>query len=387
MKICKHDEDCGGCVHQGIPYETQLQIKENSVLELLEEKGVDYQSLLPIVPSPSQYRYRNKMEYTFGDLVKDGEITLGMHKKRHFMSIVTVDACQLVHEDFNKVLSAVLQFVRERNYSFYHKRSHEGLLRHLIVRRGERTGELLINLVTSTEKGFDEAAFVELLLSLPLEHKVVGILRTLNDNVADAVNCEELKTLWGREYYMEKIMGLDFRVSAFSFFQTNVEAAERLYTYALSLIDDLKGKVVFDLFCGTGTITQTLAQSAKQVVGIELVEEATEAAKVNAALNHLDNCTFISGDVFKVLEHVEEKPDVIVVDPPRMGISDKALEKILSYGVKEILYISCNPKTLAMNLASMQTQGYKVNSIKPFDNFANTKHVEAVCLLTITEID
>lgn len=383
MEICKHSEFCGGCLYQGTPYEEQLKIKESEVLALLEKKNVECEQILPIQPAPCQYRYRNKMEYTFGDMEKNGPMTLGMHRKRKFMSIVTVDECQLVHEDFNKVLRATLDFCAERGYTFYHKKSHKGMMRHLIVRRGVHTNELLVNVVTSTEPGFDEASYVNILKKLDLDHNLVGVLRTFNDNIADAVNCEKLKILDGRDYYMEKIMGLEFKVSAFSFFQTNVEAVENLYSYAVSLIDDFKGKVAFDLFCGTGTITQTLAQTAKMAIGVELVEEAVEAAKANAALNGLDNCKFIAGDVFEVLETVSEKPDVIVVDPPRMGISPKALDKIISYGVNQIVYVSCNPKTLVDNLYYLQYYGYRVKSLKPFDNFPNTKHCECVVLLSL----
>ena len=266
------------------------------------------------------------MEYTFGDLVKDGPLCLGMHKIRNFMSIVTVDSCQLVDEDFNRILRYTLDFAAERGYRHYHKRSHTGLLRNLIVRKGMRTGELLINLVTATaERGaadFDEKGWTEGLLSLNLSNKIVGILRTFNDSPADSVVCESMKILYGRDYYMEKLLGLDFKVSAFSFFQTNVEAVERLYTEALELIDDFSGKIVFDLYCGTGTISQILALKAKEVLGVELVEEAVDAARENARLNGLDNCRFIAGDVFKVLKEEETRPDVIVVDPPRAAIAE-----------------------------------------------------------------
>ena len=328
---------------------------------LISKKEIKVGEYLGIQGSPAQYRYRNKMEYTFGDTVKDGPLCLGMHRKKHFMSIVTVDECQLVPEDFNRILSAVLEFCQEKGYSFYHKKSHEGLLRHLIIRYGVRT---------------------EMITALELDNRVVGVLRTINDRLADAVYCEELKVLWGRDYYMEKIMGLDFKVSAFSFFQTNVEAAARLYTEAIDLIDDFEDKNVFDLYCGTGTITQALALKAKTVTGVELVSEAVEAAKENAKLNGLDNCSFIAGDVFEVLEKLEQKPDVIVVDPPRVGIHPKALDKILGYGVKQIVYISCNPKSLTDNLMYIQGNGYEVKKIKAFDNFPMTKHVESVVLLT-----
>ncbi len=384
--LCRDHEVCGGCVYQGVPYEEQLANKYGEVKGLLEKKGISTEKLLPIEPAPNRFAYRNKMEYTFGDLEKNGPTTLGMHKKRHFMSIITVDQCQLVHDDFNVVLRGVLDFVNERGYSHYHKKKHTGLMRHLIVRRGVRTGELLVNICTSSEgegedsakasEPFDEKAFVDMILNLPLENKVVGILRTINDRLADAVYCDELRVLYGREYYNEEIMGLKFKVSAFSFFQTNVDAVERLYTYAIDLIDDFENKKAFDLYCGTGTITQVLARKASEVVGIELVEEAVEAAKAAAADNGLDNCRFIAGDCFKVLDSIDDKPEVIVVDPPRVGMSTDAMDKIISYGVDQIVYISCNPKTLVENLYYMDYYGYKTVSIKPFDNFPGFKYVD-----------
>lgn len=381
MEICRHNENCGGCIYQEMPYQEQVILKGKEVLRLLDEKKIDYGKYLGIEGSPKRTAYRNKMEYTFGDEVKNGEMTLGMHKKGRFMSIVTVDECQLVDPDFNEILKAVLNFCQEKGYSYYHKKSHLGLMRNLIVRKGERTGELLINAVTSSQSEFDGAGFTELLLSLPLQNKIVGILHTINDRVADFVYCDRLDVLWGRDYYMEEIMTLKFKVSAFSFFQTNILAVEKLYTEALALIKDLDGKTVFDLYCGTGTITQTLALRAKKAIGVEIVEEAVAAARENAKLNGLDNCEFIAGDVLEVLDHLEDKPDVIVVDPPRVGIHPKALEKILSYGVKQIIYISCNPKSLVENLSFAQYYGYQTVSVKVFDNFPNTKHIESVVLL------
>ena len=383
FNICQHDEFCGGCIYQGVSYEEQLAVKESEVKKIFEERNIqpDIFDGIEGCPEEQRYRYRNKMEYTFGDFAKDGPICLGMHKKKNFMSIVTVDHCQLVHEDFNKILRFSLDFAVEMGYKHYHKKSHTGLLRHLIVRKGVRTGELLVNIVTSREEGFDEEAYVDGLLKLPLANKIAGILRTFNDNIADKVTCEELKTLWGKDYYMENILGLQFKVSAFSFFQTNVEAVERLYSEALALVDDFAGKSVFDLYCGTGTISQILALKAKEVLGIEIVEEAVEAAKENAKLNGLENCRFIAGDVFEVLKTREEKPDVIVVDPPRVGMSTKAVDKIVSYGVNQIIYVSCNPKTLAVNLQQFVYEGYAVRYAKCFDNFPGTKHTECICLL------
>lgn len=395
VSLCRDRESCGGCAYQGVPYEEQLRIKSDQVAGLLSAKSIRCGRLLDIEPAPSAYAYRNKMEYTFGDMEKDGPTTLGMHKKGHFMSIVTVDECQLVHEDFNRILRGTLKFVKERGYSHYHKKRHTGLMRNLIVRRGVRTGELLVNIVTAsdaagtresregaTAEQFDECGYVEMIKNLPLENKVTGILRTINDRPADAVYCDELRILDGRDYYDEEVMGLRFRVSAFSFFQTNVEAVENIYTYALNLIDDFSNKTVFDLYCGTGTITQVLARKAKEVIGVEIVEDAVDAAKQAAELNGLSNCRFIAGDCFEVLRMIDVRPEVIVVDPPRVGISNDALEKIVGYGVDQIVYISCNPKSLADNLYYMQYYGYEVISVKPFDNFPGTKHVECAALLS-----
>jgi 23S rRNA (uracil1939-C5)-methyltransferase len=381
LELCKHRGECGGCIYQGILYQEQMEMKAKEVLRLLKEKEVTYERFLGIEGSPRQFGYRNKMEYTFGNEVKDGEMTLGLHKQGRFMSIVTTDECQLVDPDFNRVLRATLDFCKDKGYPFYHKKTHKGLLRYLVLRKGEHTKELLVNIVTSTEMEFDSEGFVSMVRALPLDNQVVGILHTKDDSLSDAVSCDKLEILYGRDYYNEEIIGLKFRVGAFSFFQPNVLAIEKLYTEALTLIPNLDGKVVFDLYSGTGTITQALAQRAKKAIGIEIVEEAVESAKENAKLNGLDNCEFIAGDVLKVLDHVSDKPDVIVVDPPRSGIQPKALQKILAYGVEQILYISCNPKTMADNLATAMLIGYKVVSIKVFDNFPNTKHIETVVLL------
>lgn len=381
LDICKHARDCGGCLYQGIDYEEQRNLKGKEVLRLMKQKGISTDIFRGIEGSPQLYRYRNKMEYTFGDEVKGGPMTLGMHKRGQFMSVVTVDECQLVDEDFNRILRAVLDFAGQRGYSFYHKKNHHGLLRHLILRKGQHTDQLLINLVTTTQETFDDEAFLQLIRQLPLANRVVGVLHTYNDRMADAVYCDRMEILAGRDYYDETILGLKFRVSAFSFFQTNVLAVERLYAEAISLIDRVEGKTVFDLYCGTGTITQRLALSAKEAIGVEIVEEAVETARKSAAENGLSNCRFIAGDVLQVLDELTEKPDVIVVDPPRAGIHPKAMQKILNYGVEQIVYISCNPKTLMENLDMAGLSGYEVSYLKAYDNFAFSKHIECVAVL------
>ena len=380
-EICPSFVRCGGCTYLGIDYKDQLEIKRTEVLKCLENEGVNTSIFIGIEPSPCMFSYRNKMEYTFGNEVKNGPTILGLHARKSFISIVSADECRLVPEDFNRVVKATLEFVLEKSYTHYNKKSHEGFLRSLIIRRGVRTNELLVNIVTSSQDVFDSENDVKRILSCVADSNVVGILHTINDNRADAVVADDIRVLYGHPYYNEEILGLKFRVGAFSFFQTNVEAAERLYKDAISLINSLEGKTVFDLYCGTGTITQAMALKAKKAIGIEIVEEAVETARASSKLNGLDNCRFIVGDVGKVLDELEELPDVITVDPPRAGILPKALLKILSYGVDQIIYISCNPKTMAANLRTAQLSGYEIIQLKAYDNFTFTKHTECIALL------
>ena len=381
MQICPQHELCGGCYYQGTPYEEQIEKKDSLVKRFIEDNNIRTEEYHDIVPSPKIMGYRNKMEYTFGNLEIDDELSLGMHVRKRYMSIVTVPECMLVDNDFNIVLSGVLAFCQDKEYSFYHKKTHSGLLRNLVVRKGERTKELLVNIITSSQESFDEKEFIQMLLSLDLDNTIVGIIHTIYDGRADIVACDEMRLLWGRDYYTEMILGLEFKVTAFSFFQTNISAVERLYKDALKLIPDLEGKTVFDLYCGTGTISQALALKAKEVVGIEIIPEAAAAAEINAEINGLTNIRFIAGDVLEALDLTEAKPDIITIDPPRAGIYPKSLKKIIEYNVKEMVYISCNPKTLVYDLLALQNAGYKVKSIRSYDNFPYTKHVETIVLL------
>ncbi len=395
MDKCIHDDFCGGCVYQGVAYEKQLLEKENEVRELFLKENLNPCHFESIEGCPEAFRtgYRNKMEYTFGDMEKDGPLCLGMHQRGRFMSVVTVDECLLVDEDFNKILSYTLEFCKTKGYPKYHKKSHRGMLRNLILRKGNRTGEILVNIVTSSqgehdEHGagdarFDAGAWASGMLNLPVNNKIVGIMHTINDNIADAVKCDELRLLFGRDHYFELIGGLKFKVHEFAFFQTNVEAVERLYTEAMALIPDFSGKEVFDLYCGTGTISQLAALAARHVLGVELVKESVDSAVENAEINQLSNCDFICGDVFKVLQNsTEKRPDVIFLDPPRVGISTEAVSKIASYSVKRIVYISCNPKSLVKNLVQFRELGYEITYVKPFDNFPMTRHIECLVLMT-----
>ena len=385
-ETCRHFRECGGCSILSIPYGKQLEIKENQVMELFKAQNLTGFEYLGIQGSPSQTKYRNKMEFTFGDEVKDGPLSLGMHKTGRFIDIITVDDCRLVDSDFIEILTKTRDFFEEKEIPYYRSFSHQGYLRHLVIRKGENTGELMINIVTSSQIDFDMDQYVELLKSLKLNNEIVSILHTINDGLADAVKCDELRVLYGRDYFNEEVLGLKFKVSPFSFFQTNTKGAEMLYEIARDFAGNSgDGKVVFDLYSGTGTIGQLMAKTARKVYGIELVEEAVEAANQNAKLNGLDNCEFIAGDVAKVVSNLPEKADLIIVDPPRAGIMGNGVKDISEFGAKEIVYVSCNPKSLVENLVEFEERGYKIEKVKLMDMFPNTPHVECVVLMSRVE--
>lgn len=388
---CPHFGECGGCTYLSLPYEEQLKIKEAQVRGMMEEAIGDKceYEWLGIKGSPVQAEYRNKMEFSFGDAYKGGPLALGQHKRGSFYDILTVTECQIVDEDFRAILKATAEFFGEKGLPFFHKMTHVGYLRHLLVRKAVKTQEILVDLVTTTQMENDADVLNEwkdVLCALPLKGELKGVLRTKNDSLADVVQNEGTEILYGQDYFYEELLGLRFKISPFSFFQTNSLGAEVLYETAREFIlsgnaDLLREKTVYDLYSGTGTIAQMLAAVSKEVVGVEIIEEAVEAAKENAALNGLDNCKFLAGDVLKVLDTIEEKPNYIVLDPPRDGIHPKAIEKIINYGVENMIYISCKPTSLARDLEIFLERGYEVKQICCVDMFPNTVHVETVCLL------
>ncbi len=468
---CPHFAGCGGCSYQTLPYEEQLRLKERQVLNLLRDVVPDAEERFEgIRPSPRQSGYRNKMEFTFGDEYKGGPLTLGMHRRGSFYDIVSVEECRIVDEDFRRIRTATQEYFRASGTPYYRRMRQEGYLRHLLVRKGARTGEILADLVTTTQPCLPQeeadasaadsdrpsrstgsaalepfpfeseeallAGWRECLLSLELEGHLAGILHTRNDSLGDVIRDEGTDLLYGRDSFREEILGLTFRITPFSFFQTNSRGAEVLYETAREFVEDgapaavregadsagrhgvlpeaedkdgtaaspedgcgaaarardgqetaefpdgaLFGKVVFDLYSGTGTIAQVLAPAVKKVVGVEIVEEAVEAARENAEANHLTNCEFLAGDVLTVLDKVSERPDVIVLDPPRDGVHPRALPKILGYGAERMLYISCKPTSLARDLAVMTKFGYHAERLACVDLFPGTVHVETVVLL------
>ena len=398
---CIHAGECGGCTYQTLPYEEQLAMKASQVKKLIDDvivpENTDYE-FLGIKASPRQQEYRNKMEFSFGDAYKGGPLALGMHKRGSFYDIVDVPECRIVDDDFHTVLTVTLDYFKERNLPYYHKLRHTGYLRHLLVRKAVKTGEILVDLVTTTQiaEGGEAALLAgwkDVLCAAAYQGTLTGVLHTRNDSVADTVTNEGTDVLFGQDHFYEELLGLRFQITPFSFFQTNSLGAEVLYETAREFIGDAlpsgtdadvaeHGKVVFDLYSGTGTIAQMLAPVAKKVIGVEIIPEAVEAAKENARLNSLTNCEFIAGDVLKVIDEIEEKPDYIVLDPPRDGIHPKALEKIIRYGVPQMVYISCKPTSLARDLEVLQARGYEVKKVCCVDMFPATVHVETVVLLS-----
>ena len=395
---CVHYGVCGGCTFQSLPYEEQLSMKEQQVKDLIDavitEENKDYE-FLPIKASPRSKAYRNKMEFSFGDEYKDGPLALGMHRRGSFYDIVNVGECQIVDEDFRRVLNTTLEYFKEKQISFYHKLRHTGYLRHFLVRKAVKTGEILVDLVTTTQTdglGAETEStlldgWVKVLCAETYDGVLKGILHTKNDSVADTIKNEGTDILSGQDFFYEELLGLKFKITPFSFFQTNSLGAEVLYQTAREFIgdalDDEASQTVFDLYSGTGTISQILSPVAKKVIGVEIVEEAVVAARENAALNGLTNCKFIAGDVLKVIDTIEEKPDYIVLDPPRDGIHPKALEKIIRYNVPQMVYISCKPTSLARDLEVLQARGYKVKKVQCVDMFPSTGNVETVVKLSL----
>ena len=434
---CPHFGICGGCTYQNVAYEDQLKLKAECVRKLItaadafdppckNAAGNANNIFEGIFPSSVTCAYRNKMEYTFGDEYKGGPLALGLHKKGSFYDVVNTDGCSIVHEDFNMIRSAVRDFFAgyysRGEVDYHHRRSHDGYLRHLLLRRSVSTGRILAALITTTADkspalAGDEAAeqdliteFSEMLKSLKLEGRIAGAFHVYNNSLSDVVQSDETILLFGEDHITEEILGLKFRISLFSFFQTNSKGAEVLYSkareYAIgqgtgvqsaqcgdaavsagdrSAVPAASLPVIYDLYCGTGTITQLMSSAASRAIGIEIVEEAVEAAKKNAVMNGISNTQFIAGDVMKVLcgeigENLPH-PDLIILDPPREGVHPKALAKILSFGVQNIIYISCKPTSLAAELETFKAAGYRIQKYACVDMFPGTVHVETVCLL------
>ena len=386
MNKCKHFGRCGGCSYLDIPYAQELAKKEAALHEILGPHG----SLLEgITPAPSQKGYRNKMEFAFGDEGKDGLLALGIRKRRSFYEVATVEDCELIPNDFREIALHVQAYFRKTSEAFFHRKRHTGNLRHLVLRRGEFTGQILICLSTTSNLKAELPPLITQLLELSLDGKIVGILHSINDGVADTVKDDNVCVLWGQDHFLERICGLDFIISAFSFFQTNSAGAEVLYRLVRDMSACATPRLAYDLYCGTGTIAQVLSPGFEKVIGIELNPDAIKSAQENGRLNGIINCEFIAGDVLKVLENGHDTtgnfqtamPDIVVVDPPRNGLHPKALTKLIALSPPNLIYVACKPESVARDMAVFIETGYWPIRIAGVDMFPRTPHVEAVVLL------
>ena len=363
-----------------LPYERQLEEKQRQVREALERYGgFELPPVRDIVPAELQWRYRNKLEYSFGE-TEAGELLLGFHKPGRWNEIEDVTEDVLASEEIDAVRNAAREWAREEGLSAWDRRSGIGFLRNLVIREGRRSGQLQARLVTS-EGDFRAESFAAAL-------GADSVLWTQTGGVAETTRDGKTVLLQGEEWIEETLCGLRFRISHEAFFQTNTEMAERLYAEAADAAALTGGERVYDLFCGIGTIGLSMAGNARELWGIEIVEQAIVDAQRNAALNGISNAHFMAGDVRTEMRPLIEragKPDVLIVDPPRAGLSQKIVRRILETEPKRIIYVSCNPTTLAPNARQLAEAGYTLDRVTPVDMFPQTPHIEAVALLTRRE--
>ena len=376
---CAHFGACGGCRWQDLTYDLQLGHKSQQVADAIQRiGGFENFALEPIEPAVEQFRYRNKMEYAWTDTPAGP--SLGFHRAGRWEEVIALDECLIASERGNAVRRAFVQWAREVGHLAWDQRANTGQLRHLVVREGRRSGQILCVLVTGAIE-LKKVERLEQLVSAP-ELGVVGVLHAINDGVAETTQGIPAVKLFGRVQFEEELGGLTLSVSAGAFLQTNTEMADVLYRDAIAQAALTGDEIVWDLYCGTGSIGLALAGSARRVIGIEIVEEAVDRARENALANGIGNATFVCADASKaprdLIADGIPKPDVVVLDPPRAGITPKALRRVLELQVPRIVYVSCNPTTLAGNAQVICEDGYTLERVKPFDLFPHTPHVECV---------
>jgi 23S rRNA (uracil1939-C5)-methyltransferase len=368
--------DHPGAPWQVLPYERQLEIKAEQVDDALRRIGrLDGFELEPIAPAVQQWRYRNKLEYSFG-AGEAGELVCGFHAPGRFDRIVAVDDCKLASERGNEVREQAVAWCRKQGLGAWDRRAQRGFLRNLVVREGRRTGQFQVRLVTSPGK-LDVDSLIEAV-------DCDGLFWTRTAGLGETTQGGETMLLSGGPQLHERVGELEFLVSPDAFFQTNTEMAERLYLAAADLAALRGHERVFDLYCGIGTIGVALATRAREVIGVELVEAAVADAIANARLNDVQNAAFYAGDIRLAMRELVERhgrPDVAVIDPPRSGLSQKVVRRIIEAAPKRIVYVSCNPTTLAPNAAQLVEAGYRLERVQPVDMFPQTPHIECVALL------
>ena len=377
---CAHYPACGGCRFQDLAYEAQIEAKAEQVRNALVRLGaIEEPPLDPILPAESAFHYRNKLEYSFTQY-PDGP-TLGFHKAGRWDEVLEVERCWLTTDLGNAIRNAVREWAREERLEAYDQEAQTGYLRHLVVREGRNTGQALVQLVTAKGERFDTGYFVEVLRRFP---EVRSIHWAVNDTPAEVTNLPT-RLLWGEEAIEEALCGLRFRVRPNAFLQTNTAMAERLYALVGEYAGLAGGETVWDLYCGIGTIGLLLAGGALTVWGVEASEESVACALENAELNGISNAAFFAGEVGEAVAELRDRagpPDVVVVDPPRAGLSGKALRQVGRLEAPRLVYVSCNPTTLAGNVKTLAADwGYTLERACPVDMFPHTPHVETVALL------
>jgi 23S rRNA (uracil1939-C5)-methyltransferase len=377
---CSHYPACGGCRFQDLAYEAQTAAKEMQVADALRRLGgVDEPPLEPILPAVERFHYRNKLEYSFAP-GPEGAL-LGFHKAGRWDEVLDVERCWLTTDLGNAIREAVRAWAREEDLPAYDQAEGTGYLRHLVVREGRNTGQALVELVTAPGERFERGYLVEALRRFP---EVRSIHWAVNDTPAEVTNLPTT-LLWGDEAIEEELLGLRFRVRPNAFLQTNTAMAERLYELALEAAGLTGEETVYDLYCGIGTIGLVMAAQALTVWGVEVSEESVACALENAELNGIGNAAFFAGNVGQALEELRDRagpPDVVVVDPPRAGLAGKALKRVGETGAPRLVYVSCNPTTLAGDVKRLAADyGYRLERARPVDMFPHTPHVETVALL------
>lgn len=388
---CKYFQHCGGCKWQNLTYEKQLQYKGSQVVESLQRiGGIKKVPIEPIIAADPIFAYRNKMEFSFSqrrwltpeelnDKTISMQFALGLHVPGTFEKVLDIDRCLLQSELGNTILQRVKKWAKESGIEAYHLRNQDGVLRFLVLRHSSVTGEMMVNLVTTEDIS---SQFKSLAAQIAGEFpQIVSVLNSINNRKAQIAFCDEEILVYGRSYIIDGIADLRFEISANSFFQTNTTQAEKLYSLVAEFAGLSGREVVLDLYSGTGTIAIFLARKAKEVIGIELIEEAVKNAKKNALFNHANNCRFITGDMKDVFPRQKIKPDVLVVDPPRAGLHGDVLSAIIDLAPEKVVYVSCNPGTLARDL-QLLTPTYSLERIRAVDMFPHTCHIESVSLLS-----
>ncbi len=378
-KLCKDFRLCGGCVSQHLPLDEQRSLKEQEVLELFREKGISLVHHEGLFGADRKYGYRNKVDFTFGNQYKGGPLHLGFHQKAMRRNVLDTSECLLIHEDLRKIRDMFAAYFTEKQLPFYDIYSHEGLLRFLLLRRAEFTGQILIVLIVSSQGEVNGEELDHRLRALELEGRIRGFLIGRNDRHGNFVHYDSLSYFSGEDFIEEELCDLSFRIYPASFFQTNSAGAQILFQKTLELMEG--GEVLWDLYCGAGTIGQIASKKYKKIIGIELSEEAVEAAKQSALRNDLHNCEYYIGDVKEAIEAELDSPDLVVVDPPRAGLHPRVVQSLLKVRPPAILYVSCNPVTQVRDVEVLR-EAYEIDKSFFVDLYPNTGHVETVVLMS-----